>query len=154
MLIDEDLVMIRQQHYPGPPASPQELAAFESRWGFKLDPDLTAFYAAANGARLYDRVNPAFEILPLKNILLARNAIFGKDEDSLGSPSILAICDVQDGNYIGIDTSRTKDGCFPILDIFHETFPEQAELVADSFGEFLHKALRHGGRQFWLSAGE
>jgi hypothetical protein len=154
MLIDEDLVTIRQRHYPGPPASAEELATFESRWGFKLDPDLTAFYAAANGARLYDRVNPSFEILPLNDILLARNAIFGKDDDAHGPPSILAICDVQDGNYIGIDTSRIKEGCFPVLDIFHETFPEQAELVADSFGEFLHKALGHGGRQFWLYDGE
>ena len=84
MLIDEDLVTLRQRHYPGPPASAEELVAFESRWGFKLDPDLTAFYAAANGAKLYDPVNASFEILPLAEIVRARVGIFGKDDDAHG----------------------------------------------------------------------
>src|SRR4051794_11785602 len=108
MLTEEDLSVLRQQHYPGSPASRAELAEFESRWDVKLDPDLAAFYREFNGAKLFKPKGAPFWMLPLKEIVRARVAFYGKDDDSHGPPSILAICDVQDGNYIGIDTSRTR----------------------------------------------
>ncbi len=150
MLIDEDLVTLRQRHYPGPPASAEQLAAFESRWGFKLDPDLTAFYRACNGARLFKPTDSPYRFLSLGEIMRGRVAVFGEDEDALGPRSILAVCYVEDGNYVGIDISARATGFFPVLDLFHETFPKEMEPIADSFGTFLHEALRHEGRHYWL----
>src|SRR5258707_6556150 len=98
MLTDQELSMLRHRHYPGPPASSTELAEFESRWGVKLDPDLAAFYRAANGAKLFRPVAAPFEIFPLDQIVRARVAIYGRDDDSRGPPFIFAICDVEDGN--------------------------------------------------------
>jgi hypothetical protein len=152
MLTDQDLSAIRQQHYPGPPASNAELAELESRLGVKLDPELTAFYRVFNGAKLFKPVAPPFEILPLHQIVRARVAIYGKDDDSRGPPFILAICDVEDGNYVGIDTSKTHGGFHTVVDIFHETFPEIAKPIAASFGEFLRRALDSGGCHFWIGA--
>jgi hypothetical protein len=152
MLTEQDLSTLRQRHYPGPPASNEEVAAFESRWGFKLDPDLATFYRACNGAKLFAPANTPFEIFPLDQIVRARVAIYGRDDDSRGPPCIFAICDVEDGNYIGIDTSRLNDGCYPVVDLFHETFPQVTKPIADSFGQFLRLALGSDGCHFWIGA--
>jgi hypothetical protein len=79
-------------------------------------------------------------------------AFFGKDEERLGPASLYAICDVQDGNYILADVSHQENGCYPLIDGDHEAFPDPAccGQVASSFSEFLHKALRSQGQQFWL----
>src|SRR5436190_3799474 len=150
MLTDQDLAAVLRDHFPRPPASSAELAEFEARWGVRLDPDLEAFYRASNGARLFAPVDAPYRILPLDQIIRARAAIYGEDESEYGPPSLLAICDVEDGNYVAIDTSSSEGGCFPVLDVFHETFPEQAERISASFGEFLHQALHNGGRHFWI----
>jgi hypothetical protein len=154
MLIKGDLEAIKQRHYPGPPASNAEIGEFEAHWHVQLDPDLATFYRACNGAKLFDSVNAPFEILPLDEVVRARVAIYGRDENEFGPATILAICDVEDGNYVGIDISKSQHGYFTILDLFHETFPKEAEWIADSFGEFLHGALHNDGRHFWIDDGK
>jgi len=153
MLTEGDLEVIKQRHYPGRPASNAEIAEFEAHWRVKLDPDLATFYRACNGAKLFESVNAPFEIFALDKIVRARVAIYGKDEDGFGPTTILAICDVEDGNYVGIDISKSYRGCFAVLDLFHETFPAQAERIADSFGDFLNGALHSDGRHFWIDDG-
>jgi len=143
-----------ERHFPAPPATLEEVARFESRWGVRLDPDLTAFYGACNGARLFKPTDSPYRFLSLDEIMRGRVAIFGEDEDALGPRSILAVCYVEDGNYVGIDISTRRAGFFPVLDLFHETFPKEAEPVADSFGAFLHEALRQEGRHYWLVKGK
>jgi hypothetical protein len=48
-LLDE----VSREHFPHPPATPQQIEEFERKMGWKLDPDLRAFYLHCNGAELF-----------------------------------------------------------------------------------------------------
>lgn len=80
--------------------------------------------------------------------------MFGEqnDDDSHGPASVYALCDVQDGNYVLLDVAHPKNGHYPLIDGDHEAWPDPlyCEELASSFSEFLEKALRSQGRQFWL----
>lgn len=144
---------ISREHFPYPPATPAQIEAFEQRVGWRLDPDLRAFYLHCDGAELIEPLPECpYRILPLAEIKRARVAIRGKDEDSRGPASMYAICDVQDGNYILIDVSRQEHGRYPIRDGDHETWPnlEYCRQFADSFAEFLEGALRSRSPGYWL----
>jgi hypothetical protein len=52
MLMSSLLEEISRDHFPKPPASPEEIEEFERRVGWRLDPDLRAFYLHCNGAAL------------------------------------------------------------------------------------------------------
>ena len=148
---------VSRDHFPYPPATPEEIDAFEQRVGWKLDPDLRAFYLHCNGARLFEPppFSP-FRILPLFEIERGRAAIFGEDDDQWGPASIYAICDVQDGDYVMVDVSRQVDGRYPLMDGWKEAWrnKEYTWPLASSFSEFLARALRSSGRQFWLDQHE
>lgn len=144
-------------HFPAPSASLNEIAAFEQRVGWKLDSDLRAFYLHCNGAELFERQPDCpYRILPLSRIIRARVAIYGQDEDKWGPASMYALCDVQDGDYLLVDAGRQEQGRYPIIDGYHEAWPDPqyCEQIADSFSEFLEKALRSNGRQFYLQTGQ
>ena len=148
-LLDE----ISRDHFPYPPASSDEITRFEQRMGWKLDPDLRAFYQRCNGAELIKRLpNCPYQILPLGEIVRARVAIFGKDEDRLGPASVYAICDVQDGNYVLLDTGKQINGRYPLVDGYHEAWPDPnyCEPVASCFAEFLENVLRLRRNLYWL----
>jgi hypothetical protein len=153
--MDSLLQEISREHFPHPPATPEEIEEFESRIGWKLDPDLRAFYLHCNGAELIERLpNSPYLVLPLHEIVMARVAIFGKkkDDDKHGPASMYAICDVQDGNYVLIDVARQQDGRYPLFDGYHEAWPDPAycRQIANSFSEFLEGALRARSPAYWL----
>lgn len=144
---------VSREHFPYPPATPTEIEAFERRMGWNLDPDLRAFYLHCNGAELIDRLPESpYQVLPLSEIVRARVAIFRKDEDAFGPPSHYTLCDVQDGNYVLVDVSRQENGRYPLLDGWHEGWPdpEYFEPIAHSFAEFLENALRKRRPAYWL----
>jgi hypothetical protein len=145
---------ISRKHFPNPPATPQEIESFEQRVGWKLDPDLRAFYLHCNGADLFKRPGSPYIFLPLSEIVRARVAILGEDTDPYGPPSLYTVCDVQDGDFILVDVAERNAERFPIVDGWHEGFPDPKYLrrIASCFSEFLTEALRSGGSQFWLSA--
>jgi hypothetical protein len=147
---------ITRRHFPYPPATPEEIEEFEQRMGWRLDPDLRAFYLHCNGARLFKTPTDCpYRFHPLSEVVRARVAIFGKrnDDDEHGPASVYALCDVQDGNYVLMDVARQKNGRYPLIDGDHEAWPDPAycEQIASSFSEFLEDALRSDGRQFWLA---
>lgn len=149
MPIDSLLAEVSRHHFPNAPATPAQIAAFESRVGWKLDADLRAFYLHCDGAALFEPAPDAdYRILPLTEIRRARVAIFGRDEDSYGSPSLYALVDMQDTNYVVVDVAP-KSPTYPLFDAFHETFPK-VDQIAPSFEDFLARALKSGGRSFWL----
>lgn len=140
-------------HFPHPPATHAEIAAFEQIAGWKLDPDLRAFYLHCNGAELIKpRPNSPYRILPLSKIVRARVAIYGEDEDKWGPASVYAICDVQDGNYVVIDVSQQVNGRYPLFDAWHEAWPDPyyCEKIEDSFSAFLEAGLRANRPAYWL----
>jgi hypothetical protein len=146
---------LSRDHFPYPPATAEEIEAFEGRVGWRLDPELRAFYLHCNGAELFERLPGApYLFLPLSQIVRARVALFGRrnDDDAHGPASLYALCDVQDGNYILVDVSQQANGRYPLVDGYHEMFPnpDYCRRIASSFSEFLAGALRSNGRQFWL----
>jgi hypothetical protein len=152
LLLDQ----ISYMHFPNPPATFAQIEEFEQRVGWQLDADLRAFYLHCNGADLFERPNSPYRILNLAGIIRARVAIRGKDDDSRGPASWYVICDVQDGNYAVVDTGARLDGRYPLIDGYREMFPDPAYCgrIANSFSEFLDKALRSDGKHYWLKDGE
>ena len=145
---------VSRDHFPHPPATPEEIKEFEQQVGWQLDADLRAFYLCCNGAELIERLpDTPYRILPLSKIVRARVAIFGKknDDDAHGPASMWAICDVQDGNYLLVDVARRENGRYPLVDGWHEAWPDPkyCDQIANSFSEFLERALRDGPA-YWL----
>ncbi|ABF89355.1 hypothetical protein MXAN_6559 [Myxococcus xanthus DK 1622] len=143
---------VSRVHHARPPATPAQIAAFEQSVGWRLDPDLRAFYLHCDGADLFGTVDPAFSFFPLAEIRRARVTMRKKDTDKAGPSSWYALCDVRDSNYILLDVSHQLDGRYPIRDGYNEAFPDPAycRQIARSFSEFLAGALRSNGRWFWL----
>jgi hypothetical protein len=142
-----------RHHFPYPPAMPAEIEAFERKLGWRLDPDLREFYLHCNGAELFERrPDMPYRFLPLAEIRRARVAIYGEDDDKWGPASMYVICDVQDGDYVLVDVSRQEAGRYPIIDGYHEAFPdpEYCPQISTSFSEFLGGVLRSQGRHFYL----
>jgi hypothetical protein len=148
------LAELDTKHFPARPATEDEIARFERRVGWKLDPDLRAFYRHCNGAKLFRERWAPYELLPLDRILRARVAMRDEDSDAWGPASLYVICYVEDGDYVAVDTSRPAAGFYPLLDLFHETFPDPADItvISDRFAEFLARALHSGGGHFWLQS--
>jgi hypothetical protein len=144
---------VSRRHFPYPPATPAEIEAFEQRLGWRLDLDLREFYLHCNGAELFERrPDMPYRFLPLAEIRRARVAIFGEDDDKWGPASMYVICDVQDGDYILVDVSRQEEGRYPIIDGYHEAFPdpEYCTRISASFSEFLKSVLDSNGQHFYL----
>ncbi|WNG24030.1 SMI1/KNR4 family protein [Cystobacter fuscus] len=146
---------VSREHFPYPPATPEELEDFERRVGWRLDPDLRAFYLHCNGAELIERLpDSPYRLLPLAEITRARVAIFGErgDDDEHGPASLYTLCDVQDGDYVLVDVSRQENGRYPLMDGYHEAWPnpEYCGPVASSFAEFLEAAMRSRRPVYWL----
>lgn len=150
-LLDE----VSRQHFPNPPGSLSQIEEFERRVNWRLDDELRAFYLHCNGADLFKRPGSPYMFLPLEEIARARVVILGEDDDKYGPASLYAICDVQDGDYVLVDTETQDDGHYAMIDGWHEGFsdPKYHRRIARSFSEFLAEALRSGGRQFWLNRG-
>jgi hypothetical protein len=140
-------------HFPSPPASPEEIDAFEQQHGWLLDPELRAFYLHCNGAALFQKLNSPCRFRALSQIRRARVDMRGSDSDEWGPASWYVIADLPDSDRIIIDVSAPLDGCYPIIDGFHEAMlgPEECKRITDSFSRFLEQMLRHQGRAFWLN---
>ncbi|XXF81523.1 SMI1/KNR4 family protein [Myxococcaceae bacterium GXIMD 01537] len=149
-LLDE----ISRHHFPNPAATPEQLDAFERRMGWRLDPDLRAFYLHCDGAELFKQPDSPFRILPLSRIVRARLAILGEDSDEWGPASWYALCELHDSNFILLDVGQQRAGRYPLRDGYREMFPrpEYCQEIAPSFQAFLAEALRSGGRWFWLGS--
>jgi hypothetical protein len=136
-------------------ATPEEIEEFEQRVGWKLAPDLRAFYLHCNGAELFKRLpNTPYRLLSLAEITRARVAIYGEDDDKWGPASMYTLCDVQDGDYVLVDVARKENDRYPLMDGYHEAWPnpEYCGPVANCFSEFLEQALRSKGRLFYLQS--
>lgn len=149
------LEAVSREHFPYPPATAGEIEAFEQRVGWKLDPDLRAFYLHCNGAELIKPLpNTPYRVLPLSKIIRARAAIFGKqnDDDAHGPASMWALCDVQDGNYVLVDVARQENGFYPLMDGYREAWPDPKYCgpVARCFSEFLEQVLLTRRGLYWL----
>ncbi len=143
---------VSRLHFPNPPATHEQIAAFEQRVGWRLDPDLRAFYLHCDGADLFDRLDFEFRFYPLAQIHRARGVMRKSDTDAAGPASWYALGEVQDSNFILLDVSQQHEGRYPIRDGYNEAFPhpDYCRQIAGSFSEFLAGALGSQGQWFWL----
>ena len=118
----------------------ERLADFTERTGFALPEDLKTFYGECGRAVLHKR----YLMFPFEEILLASVALTG--EMDWCPDSWYAICNVQDGNYIGIDLAKSPP---EILDCDHEDV-RTARVIALSFTEFVSQMLKSES-PFWLA---
>jgi hypothetical protein len=146
---------ITRNHFPNPPAMREQVDALELRVGWKLDAETRAFYLHCDGAELFTSPDSPYRILPLEEITRVRLAMFAGDDDEFGSPLLYALCYVQDGNYVAVDTSGAAASSRPLRDCFHERIatPENCPIIASSFSQFLEQALASGGKLYWLQKG-
>ncbi|MCP3142399.1 SMI1/KNR4 family protein [Pyxidicoccus xibeiensis] len=152
MMMENLLAEVSRVHFPNAPATPAQVAAFEARVGWQLDPDLRAFYLHCDGATLFrPRPDANYRILSLAEIRRARVELRGQDDDSKGPPSWYTLLYLQDSDYVLVDVAQQQDGRYPLLDAYHETYPLEVRRIAVSFGEFLQRALRSGNEFFWLN---
>lgn len=152
MTMEQLLVELSRAHFPNAPATPAQVEAFEVRMGWRLDPDLRAFYLHCDGATLFrPRPHAKYRILPLAEIQRARVAMRGEDDDSMGAASWYTLLYLQDSDYVLLDVARQQDGHYPLFDAYHETYPLGVRQLATSFGEFLGRALGSNNRLFWLA---
>ncbi|NRD48829.1 SMI1/KNR4 family protein [Corallococcus exiguus] len=146
------LAELSARHFPNPPATPAQLAAFELRVGWKLDEDLRAFYLHCDGATLFKPFPDAnYHLLPLEQIRRAFVAMRPGDDAPFGSASWYTLVDLQDSDYVILDITHPVNGRYPLLDAYHETFPEGVRPVAASLSDFLEKALTSDDSYFWLN---
>lgn len=152
MLMENLLEEISRHHFPSPPASPEQLEAFERQHGWHLDPELRAFYLHCDGATLFQRPNSPCRFRALSQIRRARVDMRGSDTDEWGPACWYVIADLPDSDRILIDVGAPLNGHYPIIDGFHEAMlcPEECKRIAGSFSRFLEQMLRHQGRAFWL----
>lgn len=152
MEMEHLLAEISRNHFPNAPTKPADIAAFEARLGWKLDPDLRAFYLHCDGATLFrPRPHAKYRILSLAEIQRARIVMRGEDDDSMGAASWYTLLYLQDSDYVLVDVARQAAGRYPLLDAYHETYPLEVRQLAASFSEFLERALSSNNRLFWLA---
>jgi hypothetical protein len=150
---------IRAKHFAHPPASASRL----KRLGrLKLPPDVHRFYELTDGAYLHATPQTGgftaapgswwkWKVLPSRDLTpIAELSYMSMRDLYRESHSWITVVDVQDGDYLAINTLRGHAG--EILDCFHETVGAagQTSIVAESFTEMLDKMLA-GSRPFWLS---
>ncbi|MBZ4411317.1 SMI1/KNR4 family protein [Myxococcus sp. MISCRS1] len=146
--LDQLIDTVVREHYPHPPATERDIAEFEARAGWRLGPELRAFYLRCNGAELFRPLpNANYSIQSLAEIARARVRMRDVDDDSMGPASWWTLVDCQDSDFILVDVSQSAP--YPMLDAYHETYP-QVRQVAASLQEFLSRALASGDKLYWL----
>jgi hypothetical protein len=156
MSMDRLVAEISRHHFPNPPATPEEIEAFEQAAGWRLDTDLRAFYLHCNGAVLFQQPNSPCRLRPLSQLRRARVDMRDSDTDAWGPASWYVIGDLTESDRLIVDVESLQNGRYPVIDGFHEGMlgTDDCKRITNSFSEFLERFLSSGGRKFWLGTPE
>ncbi|ABF88233.1 hypothetical protein MXAN_0598 [Myxococcus xanthus DK 1622] len=150
MAIESLLTEISRAHFPHPPVTAARIAAFEAQMGWRLDDDLRAFYLHCDGAELFRRLPDAnYSILSLEGIAAATPRLRQRAQGASETASLYPLVDCQDSDFVLVNVANTG-GPYPLFDAYHETYPREVRKIADSFSDFLERALASGDEFFWL----
>lgn len=144
---------IESHHSWEPAVDSSEIIDFQTRLGCDLPSDLVEFYGRYKSVRLFvSKYGTLYRFVPIAEIHPTRIDIYGEDAKDWGPDSWLTICDVQDGNYIGVDIDSKTGNRINYIDCFHETFavPGESRIIALSFEELLDRSLRSNGQLYFL----
>lgn len=130
----------RREHICCAGATPEAIAATETRLGYALPPALRDLLLAFDGAEFFR--NSAFpcRLLPAAEIVPARVA-----HDLDHGPDSIVVIVAFSGDYVGIDLDPAHSSYGVVLDCFHETFPYEIGGVCNSAWHMLELLLDSGG---------
>jgi hypothetical protein len=139
---------IKNNHRWHPPLPKSELLmqAFERTTGLTLPPDFKEFYMRCGRADLFES---GCMILPLTEIQKASIVLLADESEDWCPGSWYAFCDMNDGDFAGLDLSSVQGNAVNVLDLNHDEIG-RCTIIARSFTEFLERALRSSGRSYWL----
>jgi len=136
-----------------------EIDTFEKHCGYELPEDLKEFYKRYKTVQLFPyKGGWLYRFVRINEIHMTGLDIFGEEYEkdrSLSKDSTYSwftICDLMDGNYIGINLLAESNGQWKYIDCFHETYgsPGECEVIAKSFTELLGQCLQSGESLFYL----
>lgn len=128
------------------PARPQTeslIDEIEKNRKCALPVEMKEFYRVFDQVALFE--SQCYRFLALTEIAPVGLLQAGEDGQGWCSPSWLAFCDMWDCNYVSLDTKTSY-----ILDCDHEQLGE-CTIIAQSFAEFVDRALHSKGNPYWLS---
>lgn len=132
---------------PPPEDAAAQLAALERRLVRPLPPDVAAFYRSSSPLMLFD----TYRFLSLAEIGTVGELQAGDPTDGTWPRTWIAIIDMFNGNYAGVDLEPNADGTHDWLDFDHEAF--ERSVVAKSLDEFVRRAVAYPEGPFWLAPG-
>ncbi len=126
-----------------------KIASLEERLGRPLPPDLAAPHRCAQGISLADSRHRFLAPDAMRPIAELQA---GDGTEDLAPRTWLAVVDLSDGKYVGVDLVPNPDGTHDWLECDHETLGEAA-VIATSLDDFVRRALAHARGLFWLAPG-
>lgn len=153
MNLEALVAQIVTSHFPEKGANASAIESFETKWGLPLPDDAKMFYREMDGASLFSQSDPPYRILRLSEIEpIALLLDADSKEIDAEISKWFAMCDVRDGNYVALNLGQAHQAECPVIDCFHETFPNKVycTVISRSFSEFVSNALNSEGRLFWL----
>lgn len=152
MNVDEIVGLIQSHHYANKPATLEDITAFNKRYNVELPDKMVDLYLRMNGARLFDKIDPSYELMPISAISPVSSIILGTEYVSDYSKYWFAFCDVRDGNYVAVDLNELPPKYGQVIDCFHESFPDPdyCGVIAASVCQFIESVLLSNGKLYWL----
>ena len=128
----------------GPGASPDEIAAWEERHGYRFPAGLRAWLLLSNGLyRSGPLIHPISAIGPMIPFARVPEMIVQPESwFELGNPNLQTVC---------IDLAyRLPGGGHPIFTSGDDAPGSPPRIIARSFEEWFLELLRQGGREYWF----
>jgi cell wall assembly regulator SMI1 len=142
-----NVVVAGHGHELASPDAAQRLDAFEKRTGCELPADLRAFYTRIGRAELRD----CFQLLSIEEFRRTGAALQGDEWADSEPVSWYAFCEVDNGDFVGIDLEASSLGEHRVLDCDHENVSSR-RVIARSFSDFLERALSFENGRYYLAA--
>lgn len=126
----------RAEHACKPGASAEEIQAAELRIGFPFTAELRELLHACNGIDFWAAGNYPCRLLPLKEMVAARDYL----SIDAGPPWLIALL-AAESDCVAIGLDRTHASYGRIVDCSHETFPHELSGVCESLQDMLTLVL-------------
>lgn len=123
------------------------LDVLEQRLGHSLPTDLRDLYLECTDLSL---AGGAYRFLAPEEIASVSQHQLGHDD--VAPRTWIAVIDLQDGDFIGLDLIPNAAGRFGWLDCCHETVGEAA-VIAESLAELVESILAKPQSHYWLAPG-
>jgi hypothetical protein len=131
---------------PAAPDAEERIAALEARIGHPLPADLRELHLHCRDVSLLER---RYKFLAPEAMRSIAELQTGDASDDWAPRTWLAVIDLWDGNYVGVDLIPSAEGSHSWLDCDHEDVG-RAAVIATSLAEIIREALSHPSGLYWL----